>query len=134
MDQFKLGLQGHIKITSSKDNQILLDEHNEINPSSLEIITRCLTQVDFPKAIDKIKAFGNFGEIERDIFYASYSGKQNTMLFRATFLEFDFEGTITKLELKCSALNKIFASKQNINIFKDGQSRTQIDWIIQVTN
>lgn len=133
MEEFKIGIQGHVKITSSNGNQILLDEHNEINSSALEIITRCLSQVDFPKALNKIKAIGNFGEIEREIFFVQYNPKNNTMLFRATFLEFDFDGTITKLELRSSALKKTFASKPNINIFKDGQSRAQIDWVIQVT-
>ena len=134
MEEFKIGIQGHVKITSSNENQILLDEHNEISSSALEIITRCLSQVDFPKAINVIKAFGPFGEIEREIFFVSYNSRSNSMIFRATFLEFDFDGVINKLELRSTSLDKTFATKKNISIIKDGQSRVQIDWSIQVTN
>ena len=46
----------------------------------------------------------------------------------------DFDGTITKMELLCTALSKVFSSKDNISLTKDGQTRIQIDWKIFVTN
>ena len=131
---FNIGLNGHIKITSSKDNKILFDEHNQIESSALEIITRCLSQVDFSKSIDIIKAYGNFTAIEREVFFVEYNQSENSMLFRATFFEFDFDGTIDKIELRSSAINKIFASKESLSILKDGQSRLQVDWKIFVTS
>ena len=133
-DKLNIGLNGHIKVISSKDNSILFEEHNQIESTALEIITRCLSQVDFNKSVDKIKAYGNFTAIEREIFFVQYNPAENSMLFRATFFEFDFDGTIDKLELRCSALNKMFASKDNLSILKDSQSRVQVDWKISVTS
>lgn len=133
-EKFNLSINGHIKIISSKDNKILFEQHNQIESDALEIITRCMSQVDFNKSVDKIKAYGNFLSTEREVFFVNYTPSTNTMLFRATFMEFDFDGTIDKLELRCSALNKIFASKDSLSILKDSQSRVQVDWKISVTS
>ena len=133
-EKFNLSINGHIKIISSKDNKILFEQHNQIESDALEIITRCMSQVDFNKSIDKIKAYGNFLSTEREVFFVNYTPSTNTMLFRATFMEFDFDGTIDKLELRSSALNKVFAMKEGLSILKDAQSRVQIDWSITVTS
>lgn len=133
-EKFNLSINGHIKIISSKDNKILFEQHNQIESDALEIITRCMSQVDFNKSVDKIKAYGNFLSTEREVFFVNYTPSTNTMLFRATFMEFDFDGTIDKLELRSSALNKVFAMKEGLSILKDAQSRVQIDWSITVTS
>lgn len=131
-DNFKIGLAGFINITSNNKN--IFSSYNEIKPTALEIITRCLSQTDLSKSLDKIKVSGDFGEFDRDITFVEYNPLENSMKFRAFFYESDFDGTITKMELLCTALSKVFSSKDNISLTKDGQTRIQIDWKIFVTN
>jgi hypothetical protein len=131
-DNIKMGLKGRITITDQK-NVALFDDNNQIEPSALEIITRCLTQRDFSKSINKIKAYGDFGESEANISHTEYLPGESAILLRAVFLETDFNGTVTDLELRCSALDLIFASKHDLNITKDGSARVQVDWKIFVT-
>ena len=131
-DNFKIGLAGFINITSNNKN--IFSSYNEIKPTALEIITRCLSQTDLSKSLDKIKVSGDFGEFDREITFVEYNTLENSMKFRAFFYESDFDGTITKMELLCTALSKVFSSKDNISLTKDGQTRIQIDWKIFVTN
>ena len=131
-DNFKIGLAGFINITSNNKN--IFSSYNEIKPTALEIITRCLSQTDLSKSLDKIKVSGDFGEFDREITFVEYNALENSMKFRAFFYESDFDGTITKMELLCTALSKVFSSKDNISLTKDGQTRIQIDWKIFVTN
>ena len=131
-DNFKIGLAGYINITSNNKN--IFSSYNEIKPTALEIITRCLSQTDLSKSLDKIKVYGDFGEFYREITFVGYNPLENSMKFRAFFYESDFDGTITKMELLCTALSKVFSSKDNISLTKDGQTRIQIDWKIFVTN
>ena len=131
-DNFKIGLAGFINITSNNKN--IFSSYNEIKPAALEIITRCLSQTDLPKSLDKIKVSGDFGYFDREITFVEYNPLENSMKFRAFFYESDFDGTITKMELLCTALSKVFSSKDNISLTKDGQTRIQIDWKIFVTN
>ena len=131
-DNFKIGLAGYINITSNNKN--IFSSYNEIKPTALEIITRCLSQTDLSKSLDKIKVSGDFGEFDREITFVEYNPLENSMKFRAFFYESDFDGTITKMELLCTALSKVFSSKDNISLTKDGQTRIQIDWKIFVTN
>lgn len=131
-DNFKIGLAGFINITSNNKN--IFSSYNEIKPAALEIITRCLSQTDLSKSLDKIKVSGDFGEFDREITFVEYNPLENSMKFRAFFYESDFDGTITKMELLCTALSKVFSSKDNISLTKDGQTRIQIDWKIFVTN
>lgn len=131
-DNFKIGLAGFINITSNNKN--IFSSYNEIKPTALEIITRCLSQTDLSKSLDKIKVSGDFGEFDREITFVEYNPLENSMKFRAFFYESDFDGTITKMELLCTALSKVFSSKDNISLTKDGQTRIQIDWKIFVTN
>lgn len=133
-DNFNLSINGHIKILSLDSGNILFEQHNKIGSDALEIITRCMTQVDFSKSVDKIKAYGDFQAIEGDISFVNYIPSTNTLLFRTIFMEFDFDGTIDRLELRSSALNKVFAMKEGLNILKDSKTRIQIDWGITVTN
>ena len=135
-DKLKIGLSGHIVIRSISSNKskILLNTHNEVESTALEIVTRCLSQVDFNKAIDKVKVYGNFPAKENDVFFVKYDQSDNSMLFRALFTEGDFSGNITKLELRCSALDKTFSNKSLVNITKDDQTRIQVDWKIIITN
>ena len=132
-DKLKISLRGNLKILSS-NQEILFDEHNQIESSALEIITRCLSQVDYIKSLDKITAIGNFGKVDREITFVEYNPIYNSMLFRAIFYEFDFNGQVDKMELVCSTFNKVFASKNNLSISKDDQSRIQVDWTIFVTS
>lgn len=131
-DNFKIGLAGFINITSNNKN--IFSSYNEIKPTALEIITRCLSQTDLSKSLDKIKVSGDFGEFDSEITFVEYNPLENSMKFRAFFYESDFDGTITKMELLCTALSKVFSSKDNISLTKDGQTRIQIDWKIFVTN
>ena len=131
-DNFKIGLAGFINITSNNKN--IFSSYNEIKPTALEIITRCLSQTDLSKSLDKIKVSGDFGEFDREITFVEYNPLENSMKFRAFFYESDFDGTINKMELLCTALSKVFSSKDNISLTKDGQTRIQIDWKIFVTN
>ena len=131
-DNFKIGLAGFINITSNNKN--IFSSYNEIKPTALEIITRCLSQTDLSKSLDKIKVSGDFGEFDREITFVEYNPLENSMKFRAFFYESEFDGTITKMELLCTALSKVFSSKDNISLTKDGQTRIQIDWKIFVTN
>ena len=131
-DNFKIGLAGFINITSNNKN--IFSSYNEIKPTALEIITRCLSHTDLSKSLDKIKVSGEFGEFDREITFVEYNPLENSMKFRAFFYESDFDGTITKMELLCTALSKVFSSKDNISLTKDGQTRIQIDWKIFVTN
>ena len=131
-DNFKIGLAGFINITSNNKN--IFSSYNEIKPAALEIITRCLSQTDLSKSLDKIKVSGDFGEFDSEITFVEYNPLENSMKFRAFFYESDFDGTITKMELLCTALSKVFSSKDNISLTKDGQTRIQIDWKIFVTN
>lgn len=130
-DNIKMGLKGRITITD-QNNMALFDDNNQIKPSALEIITRCLTQKDFSKSINRIVAYGDFGESEANISYTEYLPDESAILFRAIFLETDFNGTINNLELRCSALDLTFANKSNLDIVKDGSARVQVDWKIFV--
>lgn len=122
-------------IKSSKDEEVLLKESNNITTDSLEIITRCLTQQDFSKAVDRIKLIGDFGQMESTVSFVQYDPSTNSITFRSVFPESTFTGMITGLELICSALNKKLAVKENLSIYKENANLLlQVDWKIIITN
>jgi hypothetical protein len=131
-DNINIGLKGHIIITSSS-GEILFEEHNEIESSAITIVARCLTQLDFSKAVDKIRASGNFTAYEREVTKVDYNAGENSVKFTAVFFEEDFDGIVTKLELRCGTLNLNFAKKEGLNLAKDNNSRIQVDWKIYVS-
>lgn len=134
MAQIKLNIQGLIKITSNTMG-VVYRKHNTITPDALEIITNCLYQRDFTKQIDTIAVMGDFGVRERTITSGRYNPTDNTITFKAVFYEGDFEGTIEEMTLIADTYyRKKFAEKEEINIHKDGESRVQIEWTIQITN
>lgn len=134
MTQAKLNIQGLIKVTSNTLG-VIYRKHNTITPDALEIITNCLYQRDFTKQIDTIEIKGDFGVRDRTITTGRYNPIDNTITFKAVFYEGDFEGTIEEMALVAGTYyRKKFAEKEEINIYKDRESRVQIEWTIQITN
>ena len=135
--KISLGIKGEVMIKTinpSKEEEVILKENNNITSDSLEIITRCLSQQDFNKSVDRIKMFGDFGELEATVNYVNYNPAENSITFRAVFPESQFSGMITDLELICSALDKKLAVKQNLSIFKENTNLLlQVDWKIIIT-
>lgn len=131
-ENIKLGIRGHIKATSNKDG-LVFNDHNEISSGALETILKCMSQLNGEAKVDTIKALGTFGNKERDITFVQYNSNDNTMLFRTIFYEFDFDGTITSLELNSESLGTQLANRTSLSIFKDDSARLQIDWKIQIT-
>lgn len=132
-DTLRIGLEGHVRVTSNKYG-VVYDNSNTIGINALEILTRCMGQVDLEKSVDKIKVSGPFGEFTGDIIANNYISAENAMEFSAIFYENNFDGTVTELELQCSALgNKIMATRTGVSILKDAATRLRVDWKITVT-
>lgn len=132
MDKIKIGIKGHISIIDG-DNNLLLDQHNAIGPQAVQVITQCLTQLNFAKSVNGIRATGSFGTVTQNIFRTVYDPIANNITFRAVFYEEDFQGVITDLELISTALSgAILAEKKGLTISKDSSSRIQIDWTINI--
>lgn len=124
-------IKGHIKITNQL-GETLFDDNNAVGENAYEIICRCLSQLDFNKSVDIIESEGDYGQSQATIEHVEYNQMNNSMLFRATILENDFEGTINSLFLTSSPLNGLMAKKEGLSIYKDNSSRLQIDWVITI--
>lgn len=136
-DKITLGIKGHVTmktIDSSEEDNIIFENSNNITTDALEIVTRCLTQQDFNKSVDRIKIIGDFGEQESTVNFVQYN-PDNSIMFRAVFPESTFSGMVTGLELICSALDKKLAVKEDLAIFKENSNLLlQVDWKIIITS
>ena len=131
-DNLKISLKGQIKITSNKQG-VLYNSRNTIGEDALEIITRCLTQLDFIKSVNIVKASGDFGDFDASTTDVFYNASPNSIMFRAIFYENDFAGTIEDLKLMSTALpGKVMAFKTGLSIEKDNSERVQVDWRIYI--
>lgn len=137
-NKFEIGIRGEISVKTvdpSNKEKIIFKSSNNITINSLEIITRCLSQQDFNKSVDRIKIVGDFGTQESTVNTVIYIPQENAMVFRAVFPESQFSGLITDLELICSALDKKLAVKENLSIFKENSNLLlQVDWKIVITS
>lgn len=133
-ERIELKAKGYIKILNGED-QILWEDHNAIGPDMLMIVTRCLTQLGFNKQVDTIRAIGDFGTVDRVINETSYTADTNTITFKTTFYEFDFDGNLTDLRLLSLSLGgALLALREELNIDKDGSSRLKVEWSITISN
>lgn len=133
-DNIKFRLQGKLEIASLNKNgeiDILYENHNLIETDAIKIITRCLTQVDFNKSIDMMEAIGNFPTTSKVISSVTYPS-DNQIQFTCIFEENDFQGTVTDLKMKSSALELVFSSKAGLNITKDDEMRLRVKWQITI--
>lgn len=129
----KLKARGYI--TLRKGGRVVYRNHNQIGPDMLKIVTMCLSQLQGNRQVDTIKAIGDFGSIDRPITGINYESETNTIIFSTVFYEFDFNGTLESLELLSLSLgNALLAKKDDLDIFKDGNSRLQIDWAIKIND
>mgnify|MGYP000935702506 CR=1 FL=1 len=137
-NKLNIGIKGEITVKTinpSKEEEVIFNSSNNITMDSLEIITRCLSQQDFNKSVDRIKIIGDFGQQESTVNNVHYIPQENAIVFRAVFPESQFSGMITGLELICSALNKKLAIKENLTIFKENSNLLlQVDWKIIITS
>lgn len=137
-NKFEIGIRGEISVKTvdpSNKEKIIFKSSNNITIHSLEIITRCLSQQDFNKSVDRIKIIGDFGEQQSTVNRVLYIPQENAIVFRAVFPESQFSGLITGLELICSALDKKLAVKEDLSIFKENSNLLlQVDWKIIITS
>lgn len=134
MEEVKLKIKGIITISSDKTG-IIYKEHNTITEDALEVVMNCLYQGNFTKQIDTIKVMGPFGQFSKGISSGIYNPLDKSISFKAVFLENDFTGTITDMELIAESFyQKAFAKKDGMSIYKDDESRIQIEWKIKIMN
>lgn len=133
IDKTNINLVGEIEVSSLKNNEteLLFKDKNQIEPGAIKIITRSLTSLDFDKSVSEIIAEGDFGTSNAQITLVNYPA-DNQIEFIAIFEEFSFEGTVTDLKLKSTALNEIFSSKTGLNIVKDTEMRLRVKWLITI--
>lgn len=132
-NNIKIGLRGQIEISSVRrgHEEIIFKDNNQIEPDAIKIITRCLTQIDFSKSLDAMEASGDFPPTERSITSVQYPA-DNIIELTCIFEEPDFNGTVTDLKMKSSALGLIFSSKTGLSINKDDEMRLRVKWTITI--
>lgn len=132
-DSIKLGIRGHILVTSNKEG-VLYDHSNTISSGALPTIIQCLSQIGGNKSLDSIKAIGDFGSAQVAISNTHYNPGESSIEFTALFDENSFNGTVTTLKLMSVSLGDIeFAKKTGLSLLKDSQTRLQIKWKITIT-
>lgn len=130
-ENIKVGMRGHLTIKAN--GKKVYSNNNSIEPSAARILMRCLTQLDFPKAIDIIRVSGDFGERESLITFSQFLTDEECIVFKASFQSTAFTGTINTLLLGSSALNLDLAKKTDLAIVKESDIVIQIEWKIFIT-
>lgn len=130
-ESINVGIKGEV-LVKANGKKVYVNKNN-IEPNADKILMRCLTQLDFPKSVDTIKVGGTFGEEESLITFAQFLTSENCILFKASFNNTAFRGTINTLKLCNSALNLNLATKGGLNIVKDSDIVIQIEWKIFIT-
>lgn len=129
----KLKIQGQITITSiqNKIETDVIKINNQIETSAIEIITKCLTGIDYHKSLDRVIATGPGILATAPITAVTYPS-ENEIILTYIFEEESFQGEITKLALGSTVLNKDFSTKEGLNINKDSNMRLKINWKIKI--
>lgn len=130
MSKLEIGIKGLVQIFDNKSGLVFID-HNQIEAGAEEIVAACLTQLNGIKQIDTMVVTGDFGTVTKQVSASEIN--TNAVTLKTVVLEDDFNGTITSLELRSnSAGNLLMATKDDLSIVKDGESRVQINWTITI--
>lgn len=132
IDKQEINIQGRVSILIN--NKVIFNKTNNITNDSLQIIMRCLAGIPNNPTIDTIKAQGDFGDVNLNIFDSVYDISEGNITFIATAFENSFDGNLTDLKLHSSLLGLNLAEKTDLNIYKDDSTRLEIRWSIKITN
>lgn len=133
-DNLKIQLKGKLEVSILSKNdkeEIILNDDNQIESGAIEILTRCLSQLNFSKSLDVMEAIGDFGAVEKFISIANFPA-ENQIQLTCIFEETDFNGTVTDLKMKSSSLGLVFSSKTGLSITKDDDMRLRVRWTITI--
>ena len=133
-EQVNLKGKGEVSITLIKGGvRTPLFKTNLITTNARNICAKALIDEDYQ--INQIKAFNTGTQLANitNLTRRFVQNEDNAIEFVARFIESDFDGTVTELNLE-SAIGGIFSELTGLSVVKDGQSQLEVLWKITINN
>lgn len=130
-DNFDIGIKGHLTVIAN--GKVLFNDHNQITPEAITVISKCLAYIPNSPKIDMITLKGDFPDLDVSIINTQYNESSGVITFIAEVAVEQAIGNITSFHLGSTILGLYLAQRIVTGIPKNDTTRLEIRWQILIS-